>query len=304
MKTIKRILIMVLAVVMMAGALPVQSEAAGVKLNKSKATVYVGSSITLKLKGASGKVSWKSSNKKIVAVNSKGKVTGKKAGKATITAKFQKKSYKCNVTVKKPYLNSTKKTIYTGESYTLKLTGTKAASWKSSDKSVASVNAKGKVTARKAGKAVITCKGKDGKSYKCNVTVKEDTGYTASSVYRRMIKMKSKYPEGMHWTNDDFYAWKGGIYSGGYGCAGFAFMLSDAAFGDLPARTHKDFSNIRVGDIIRLDYDYHSVIVLEVKFDGVVVAEGNWNYSIHWGRGISFEEIKKTGTYVMTRYPE
>lgn len=90
----------------------------------------------------------------------------------------------------------------------------------------------------------------------------------------------------------------------GYGCAGFAFLLSDAAFGDLPARKHKNFSNIKVGDIIRLAYDSHSVIVLKKEADGVIVAEGNYDDSIHWGRKIPYSEIRATGTYVLTRYPK
>lgn len=108
----------------------------------------------------------------------------------------------------------------------------------------------------------------------------------------------------MKWNNDDYYGWRGGIYSGGYGCAGFAFMLSDEAFGYLPARMHKNFSEIRVGDIVRMNNDGHSVIVLEVNGSGAVVAEGNLNNSVYWGRQISFSEILSTGTYVMTRYPD
>ena len=41
---------------------------------------------------------------------------------------------------------------------------------------------------------------------------------TPSQVYQTMIAMKASYPEGMPWTNNDFYAWKGGgQYYGGYG---------------------------------------------------------------------------------------
>lgn len=46
------------------------------------------------------KVSYKTSNKKIVTVNSKGKLTAKKKGKAVITITSGKKSVKCTVTVK------------------------------------------------------------------------------------------------------------------------------------------------------------------------------------------------------------
>ena len=80
--------------------------------------------------------------------------------------------------------------------------------------------------------------------------------------------------------------------------------MSDAAFGDLPSRTHTNFDDIRVGDIIRMNYDMHSVVALEVYDTYIVVAEGNFNSSIHWGRQISLDEIRQTGTYVTTRYPE
>lgn len=304
-KKLQKVLAMLLVVIVTAGLFAIQSEAAP-KLNKTKATIYVGSSKVLKVKGASGKVKWSSSKKSVATVNSKGKVTAKKAGKATITAKVNKKTYQCKVTVKNPYLNQKSLTLSKGKTYQLSITGTSAKSWTSSDESVASVSSKGKVTANKAGKAAIACKGKNGKTYKCQVTVVEDssTGLNEKQIYKDMIAMKSKYPEGMKWTNANYYAWKGGIYSGGYGCAGFAFAISDAAFGSLPARQHTNFSNIRVGDIVRMDNNGHSVIVLEVKENGVVVAEGNFNSSVHWGREISFSAIRSTGTYVMTRYPK
>ena len=75
--------------------------ASKVKLNKTKATITVGKTVTLKVKNTKKKVKWSSSNKRIATVSSKGKVKGKKAGKVTITAKIGKKKYKCKVTVKK-----------------------------------------------------------------------------------------------------------------------------------------------------------------------------------------------------------
>ena len=124
------------------------------------------------------------------------------------------------------------------------------------------------------------------------------------AVYQAMIALKETYPEGMRWTNDNFYAWKGGIYSGGYGCAGFAFMLSDAAFGNLKAREYFDVNAIRTGDILRVDNDSHSVIVLSVNSEYVTIAEGNYNSSIHWGRKITISELNYTMNYALTRYPE
>jgi hypothetical protein len=121
-------------------------------------------------------------------------------------------------------------------------------------------------------------------------------------VYNILVAQNSVFPEGMHWTNDDYYGWKGGIYIGGYGCAAFAFYLSDAAFGDAKAYIHKDYSDIKVGDILRVYNNTHSVIVLEVKADSVIIAEGNYNSSIHWGREMSMSEIQDSQSYIMTRY--
>ena len=127
---------------------------------------------------------------------------------------------------------------------------------------------------------------------------------TERQAYEAMTALKSKYPEGMRWTDENYCSWHGGIFSGGSGCAGFAFMLSDAAFGTLPARklTKFEYSDVRVGDILRINHDTHFVIVLEVNDSGVVIAEGNYNNSVHWGRTLSKAEVL-AADYMMTRYP-
>lgn len=131
-------------------------------------------------------------------------------------------------------------------------------------------------------------------------------------LYDIMISFKASYPEGMLYTDKDYYGWNGGTYSGGYGCAGFAFMLSDACFGDIKARTiYPDYNDmnsyiasIRVGDILRVNGDTHSVIVLQKYSDGTCVfAEANYNSSVHWGRTASPAELAQMITYIMTRYP-
>ncbi len=81
-----------------------------VKLNKTKATIYTGNTLTLKAtispsNATNKKVTWKSSNSKVAAVNSKGKITAKKSGTATIsvvTADGSKKAT-CKITVKNYY---------------------------------------------------------------------------------------------------------------------------------------------------------------------------------------------------------
>lgn len=123
-------------------------------------------------------------------------------------------------------------------------------------------------------------------------------------IQKSIMSLKSSYPEGKRWTNDNYYKWDAGIYSGGYGCYGFAFILSDEAFGQLPARKHTDFNSIRIGDIVRINKNTHSVVVTHIENNIVTLAEGNFNSSIHWGRTMSSEELIGKADYIITRYPE
>ena len=75
-------------------------------LSKKKATLTVKQSVKLGVKrnpiSAKEKITWSSSNKKVATVSKSGKVTAKRAGKATITAKTSNgKKATCKITVKK-----------------------------------------------------------------------------------------------------------------------------------------------------------------------------------------------------------
>lgn len=96
----------------------VEANAATVKLNKKAATLYKGRTLQLKVAGTKKKVTWKSSNRKVATVSTKGKVTAKNKGTATITAKIGKKKLACKITVE----TSGKKTIQ-GIEYELQDTG-------------------------------------------------------------------------------------------------------------------------------------------------------------------------------------
>lgn len=124
--------------------------------------------------------------------------------------------------------------------------------------------------------------------------------YNDNDVYNVLMSFQSSYPEGTFYDNSVYYGWKGGIYSGGYGCAGFAFMLSDAAFGSSPAKMVYSTEGLRVGDILRTNNDTHMVIILAINGDSVTVAEGNYNGSVHWGRTLSLSNCGFT--YALTRY--
>lgn len=78
----------------------VNVEAKTIKINKRAAVLKKGKTLQLKISGTKKKVVWKSSNKKVAVVNSKGKVTARGKGSCTIIAKVQGKTLKCKVTVK------------------------------------------------------------------------------------------------------------------------------------------------------------------------------------------------------------
>lgn len=77
----------------------ITAEAATVKLSSRKKTVTAGTTFSLSLNGASGKVKWSSKNKAIATVDKSGKVTAVAEGKAVIKAKNAGNVYKCKVTV-------------------------------------------------------------------------------------------------------------------------------------------------------------------------------------------------------------
>lgn len=89
---------MFFVMIVMVCILAVPSYAASI--NVKKATVGVKATYQLKVKGTNRKAKWTSSNKKVATVTSKGLVTAKKKGKATITATIGREKYKCTVTVK------------------------------------------------------------------------------------------------------------------------------------------------------------------------------------------------------------
>ena len=152
---------------------------------KQNATLYMGNQLTLntKLKPANAEttLTWKSSKKTVATVSVKGVVTPKKAGTTVITVRTSNnKTGKITVKVvdaKGVKLKEGKsKTLKTGRKLALHATVNPAKvkttlTW-SSDNTVATVSQKGVVTARKAGKAVITVRTKNGKAAKITITVK------------------------------------------------------------------------------------------------------------------------------------
>lgn len=147
--------------------------AATVKLNYKSITLEVGKSKTLSVSGTKSKVTWYTSKKSVATVSSKGKVTAKAPGTATIYAKVAGKRLSSRVTVKTPIkLSYNSITLNKGSTKTLKVTGTSSkVTWTSSKTSVAAVNSSGKVTAKATGTATIYAS-VAGKKLSSKVTVK------------------------------------------------------------------------------------------------------------------------------------
>ena len=145
-------------------------DAKGLTLTRTSLTTYVGSQTTLKAKGTK-KVTWSSSDSKVVKVTSKGVVKALKNGTAVITAKSGESEETCKVTVRNPKLSKTSLKLALTKTKTLSVTDGGKVKWSSSNKRIATVSQKGVVKAKKAG--TVTIKAKTlGKTLKCKVSVK------------------------------------------------------------------------------------------------------------------------------------
>ena len=183
MKKWKKILISLITVFVLA-MLPAESAIlpgtvcvteAAPRISSSKLTMIKGQSRTLKITGLKKgqKITWKSSNSKIVAVNKAGKLQAKAKGSATITGTVSKRKYTCKVTVQAPKLNKTSVTLKTGQTYQLKLSGTnQKITWKSSNSKIVTVNKTGKLFAKSAGNATITAQ-VNGIRFVCKVKIQK-----------------------------------------------------------------------------------------------------------------------------------
>ena len=156
-----------------------------VTLNKTEACVQKGKTMTLKATVtpetlADKSMTWESSDKKIATVTKAGKVKGVKYGTATITCTSVATGAKatCQVTVGKVVISISEVSIKKSRGITLETTlyptdlADKSVTWKSSDKSIATVNEEGRVKGIAAGTATITCTSvATGLKGTCTVTV-------------------------------------------------------------------------------------------------------------------------------------
>ena len=147
-------------------------------------------------------ITWKSSRTSIASVDSTGTVTAKKPGSTTITATADKTSVICKVTVKAPTvtLSRTSVSLYRTQRQKLTVSSTSRSlpKWKSSKKSVVTVDSSGNLTALRHGTAIITVT-VDNVSKTCEVTVKKPVisfspsqiTLTAGQIYTPSVSVSS-----------------------------------------------------------------------------------------------------------------
>ncbi|MDR3344978.1 MAG: Ig-like domain-containing protein [Oscillospiraceae bacterium] len=205
MQKTKRILAAIVAVIMIVSVFTVAAsaaEATGIKVSQTALTLGVGQSAavtaTLTPTGSTtSKKTWKSSSTAIAAVDANGKITGKKAGSATITVTTAKnKAATVKVTVKAAPAKlalPASLTLAVGQTSTPKVTTAPSnaqttRTWASSNTAIAAVDANGKITPKKAGTAYITVKSYNGKvSNKLKLTVKAKPAPTKIAVNKASV---------------------------------------------------------------------------------------------------------------------
>lgn len=163
-------------------------------LNNYSKSLNVDGQFYLVAVASNGKApTFSSSNSSVASVNAYGKVTAKKAGNATITAKVKGGEASCKVIVNKTNIsiNQTAISLQNGNGY--KLTATASTghpiTWKSNRTSIVSVDSNGNIVAKKPGTATITAT-TDKTSVACKVTVSTPNvrlSHSSVSLYRKQI---------------------------------------------------------------------------------------------------------------------
>lgn len=171
-----------------------------VDISATETTVIAGKTLQLTVVEKTGDITWASSDDKIATVDQTGLVTAVTGGAVKITATVGKASDTVDLTVKNPEAKFVTITAATKELYidgTLQLSavtndGEGTITWKSSDDTIAKVDATGKVTAQGIGETTVTitasCEGYDSATvtlkvndYEVSVDVEKEVLYVGET---------------------------------------------------------------------------------------------------------------------------
>ena len=157
-------------------------------------------------------IKWTSGNPSIVSVDDEGYITPKRSGTATITATTENgKSASSEITVVEPVEAesvtlepSVVKNLVSGKLYNLKATveprntANKHLTWSTDNALVATVNSRGQVLGKKAGKANITARTENGKLATIPVTVVDADGGTIKITPSLLSELEYYYQTNRH----------------------------------------------------------------------------------------------------------
>jgi len=135
---------------------------------------------------------------------------------------------------------------------------------------------------------------------------------TQEQVYAKLTSLRPKY-EGIPWSMDTKYDYYGINGKRTQGCCAFATMITEEVFGK-DYTTHyeiEDIKDLLVGDMVHLKVHYgdgwsqHWVVVLEVRDNEIVVAEGNYgltNPVVKWNHTMKASDVHFNTDGVRRRY--
>ena len=257
-------------------------KAKSIKLDKKNATVNIGETVTLTATIAPAtalkSVTWLS-NKESVATVENGIVSAIGKGVATITAKtLDGKKVTAKITVVVPMtglsLNASELTLKKGKAFTLKPIYAPAdafkvpLTWRSSDPSIATVNAKGKVIAKKKdGMTVIEAYTKDLKFLaSCIVTVGQPSwDEPGETVYISPLTEATQPVDAYEPTSSTQASWIGADVEGAVSLARGATQQVKVIAGDADGHTTK---------APKVAWRSFNTNVATVDKNGVVTAKG------------------------------
>lgn len=176
-----------------------------IKLDDSKKVMYTGDTTKLSYtitptNATNTDVTWSTTDSSIVSVDSKGNVKAVAAGTAVVILRTADGIYMstCSITVKEKAtglaFDVSNLELYIGKTYTIKVTPTPATAtdytltWSSLDATIASVDSNGTITAKAAGRTMITATTSTGSILYCTVTVKaEATGLQLNFTEKTLV---------------------------------------------------------------------------------------------------------------------
>lgn len=150
--------------------------------------------------------------------------------------------------------------------------------------------------------------------YDVPADVNKDGYLTEAEVQAVIDQLQIEYPGGTIWGADGVGRYVSKAMGSGTGCAGWAYLVSDRIFGNLPRRQIYNAHDLRMGDLHYINWPHWKVYLGDQIIDGVLyegwflATTSSANSPISWySTGGEYESvntsIEKGETKLYTRYP-